>query len=85
MISPSGIITTIAGTGIAGFNGDGIAPTSANLKYPRGVAVSTDGGHNVVYIADTDNERIRSTIGNYNYSIYHYIFLRYAIKIIFST
>ena len=52
----SGIITTIAGTGAAGYNGDAIAATNAQLNYPLGVAV--DGaGH--VFIADRANRRVR--------------------------
>ncbi len=51
----SGIITTVAGTGTAGYNGDGLA-TTAQLYSPEGVAV--DGTANV-YIADTNNQRIR--------------------------
>jgi cysteine-rich repeat protein len=49
-------ITTVAGTGAAGFGGDGGPAISALLDHPRGVAV--DGlGH--LYIADTVNHRIR--------------------------
>lgn len=55
-ISTSGIISTIAGTGKAGFNGDGIAGTSAQLNSPHGVGVDAAGN---VYIADTSNYRIR--------------------------
>jgi sugar lactone lactonase YvrE len=51
----TGIITTIAGNGGAGYNGDGLA-TGATLSYPSGVAV--DGVGNV-YIGDTYNHRIR--------------------------
>ncbi len=51
-----GTITTIAGTGVAGFAGDGGAATSAQLALPSGIAV--DGAGNV-YIADTNNQRIR--------------------------
>jgi trimeric autotransporter adhesin len=50
------IISTIAGNGTAGYSGDGGAATSAELNYPLSVAV--DGSGNV-YIADTDNYRIR--------------------------
>lgn len=52
----TGVITTVAGTGDAGFNGDGIAATSAQLNEPYGVAV--DSGDNV-FIADRRNSRIR--------------------------
>ncbi|MDE1160665.1 MAG: Ig-like domain repeat protein [Acidobacteriaceae bacterium] len=52
----AGVITTIAGTGVAGFSGDGAAATAATLNLPSAVAVSSAG---VVYIADTDNQRVR--------------------------
>ncbi len=56
MVSPSGTITTFAGTGTAGFSGDGGPATSAELDYPYGVAVDNQ---NNVYIADYYNFRIR--------------------------
>ena len=52
----TGIITTIAGTGSSGYNGDGITATSAQLSGPQGVALD---GSGKVYIADTNNYRIR--------------------------
>jgi len=52
----SGIITTVAGNGNAAFAGDGGAATSASLNNPRGVTVDGDGN---LYIADTNNYRIR--------------------------
>jgi len=52
----TGFISTFAGTGAAGFSGDGAAATSAQLNFPRGVAV--DGAGNV-FIADTFNHRVR--------------------------
>lgn len=55
-INTSGIITTIAGTGTAGFSGDGGPATSAKLNRPFGIAV--DGSGNV-FIADSYNSRIR--------------------------
>ncbi len=55
-VSPAGIITTYAGTGAAGYNGDGIAATTAMLNMPTGIAVDDTGN---VYIADKDNYRIR--------------------------
>jgi len=56
----SGTITTIAGTGAAGFSGDGGAGTSAALDMPTAVAVDTAGN---LYIADTNNHRIRKISG----------------------
>ncbi|MCB4792555.1 MAG: carboxypeptidase regulatory-like domain-containing protein [Elusimicrobia bacterium] len=55
-VNASGIITTISGTGTAGFSGDGGSATSAQLASPRGVAVDISGN---VYIADSGNQRIR--------------------------
>ena len=52
----TGIITTVAGNGIAGFSGDGGPATNASLNDPRGVATDSAG---TVYIADTGNCRIR--------------------------
>ena len=56
----SGNITTIAGTGAAGFSGDGAAATLAMLNNPTAVAVDSLGN---VYIADTNNHRIREITG----------------------
>ena len=55
-VGTDGIITTIAGTGTRGFSGDGGPAAQARLDYPGGVAVDAKGA---VYIADTDNHRIR--------------------------
>ena len=49
-------MTTLAGTGAAAFNGDGIPATSAGLAYPEGLVV--DGSGNVL-IADNVNNRVR--------------------------
>lgn len=53
----SNIITTIAGTGTAGFNADNIAATSAHLNQPYSLAV--DPASSQLYIADTINCRVR--------------------------
>ena len=53
-VSSGGTITTIAGTGSAGFSGDGGPATSAQLTVPVGVAVDGQGN---VYIADTATPR----------------------------
>jgi sugar lactone lactonase YvrE len=52
----TGIITTIAGTGVAGFSGDGGPATSAQLNYPYGLALDSSGN---LYISDLSNSRIR--------------------------
>lgn len=55
-IDPSGIINTIAGTGIQGFSGDGGPATNADLFLPWSVATDDIGN---VYFTDRDNNRIR--------------------------
>ena len=55
-VNAQGTITTVAGTGLGGFNGDGIPATSARLANPVGVAVDSAGN---LIIADTLNHRIR--------------------------
>jgi sugar lactone lactonase YvrE len=60
-VDTNGIITTVAGTGSAGYSGDGGAATNANLSYPAGVAV--DGSGNL-FIADLGNSCIRKVDTN---------------------
>jgi len=55
-LDPSGVVTTVAGDGVAGYGGDGGPATSAHLQQPKGVWVGGDGS---VYIADFDNQRVR--------------------------
>lgn len=53
----NGTITTVAGTGTAGFSGDGRLATMAALNNPAAVAVSSSG---VLYISDSGNNRVRA-------------------------
>lgn len=55
-ITNNGIITTVAGTGVAGFSGDGGLATSAQLNFPISVAVDHLGN---LYVSDYSNNRIR--------------------------
>jgi sugar lactone lactonase YvrE len=55
-IDPQGRITHIAGTGAAGFGGDGGPATSALLDFPTGLALDARGR---LYIDDSFNNRIR--------------------------
>lgn len=55
-VSPSGVITTIAGTGVAGYAGDGGPAAQAQLNLPYGLAVDAAGN---LYIADLGNNRVR--------------------------
>src|SRR4029077_8417635 len=52
-------ITTIAGTGVAGYSGDGAQATAAQLNQPAGVAV--DGAGNI-YIADEAADVVRKIL-----------------------
>ena len=51
-----GVITTVAGTGIAGFSGDGGPAEQARLWSPFDVAVDESGN---LFISDRDNQRVR--------------------------
>jgi len=55
-VNAAGVISTIAGTGTAGYNGDNIAATTAELYNPEGIVVDTIGN---IYISDCLNNRIR--------------------------
>ena len=56
LVLPSGVVSTIAGNGVASFGGEGSEATSASLQFPLGVAVTAT---DAVVIADTNNNRIR--------------------------
>ena len=55
-VSSAGMITTIAGTGIGGYSGDGGPATAATLNFPAAVAVDSNGN---IFIADSGNAVIR--------------------------
>lgn len=55
-ISRSGMISTLAGTGTAGYYGDGALATAAQLNAPSGLALDSRG---TLYISDTQNHLIR--------------------------
>jgi sugar lactone lactonase YvrE len=55
-VDSSGVITTIAGTGVAGYSGDGGPATAATLYYPESPVIDASGN---IYLADTGNGRIR--------------------------
>ncbi|MFN0102495.1 MAG: IPT/TIG domain-containing protein [Bryobacteraceae bacterium] len=60
-VDPFGATVVIAGTGRAGFSGDGALATAAQLNAPQGAAVGPDGS---VYITDYSNDRIRKIAPN---------------------
>jgi len=53
----TGVICTVAGTGTAVYNGDGMAATETGLAGPSGLALASDG---TLFIADSFNGRIRA-------------------------
>ncbi len=55
-IDTAGIVTTIAGSNVSGYTGDGGTATAANLNRPSSVAIDTTGA---LYIADSWNHVIR--------------------------
>ena len=74
-VATTGVITTVVGTGVAGYSGDGQAATAADLNDPTGIAVDSSGD---IFIADTGNDVVREVSGgvintvagdgNYGYS-----------------
>ena len=57
----TGIISTIAGSSIYGYNGDNIPATTAAISYPRSLAVDSSGN---VYFDDEPNQRVREIVAN---------------------
>jgi len=59
-VDAAGKVHLLAGTGVAGFFGDGDLATSAQLEDPRAIAVDSRGN---AYIADNENHAIRMVVG----------------------
>ena len=57
----TGIISTYAGTGVAGYSGDGATAASAQLSAPTNIDLDSGGN---LYIADSGNNVIRKVFGN---------------------
>jgi len=53
----TGVVCTVAGTGAAAYNGDGVVATETGLAGPSGLALASDG---TLFIADSFNGRIRA-------------------------
>jgi sugar lactone lactonase YvrE len=56
VVNTSGVIHTFAGTGVAGYSGDGGPATSAEIYGPSGLAIDSSSN---IYIADRFNHRVR--------------------------
>lgn len=56
MVNTSGLISTVAGDGTAGYSGDSGPATSAEINSPYGVAVDSSGN---LYIAERSGNRVR--------------------------
>jgi hypothetical protein len=77
VVKATGIITTVVGTGVNGYNGDGLAATATQISYAEGLALDSSGD---LFFADGINNRIREVVngpgtvitvagnGNYGYS-----------------
>ena len=59
MIDSSGIVTTVAGTGIDSYSGNGGPAVLAELEEPSGVTVAPDGS---LYISDSGNHQVRRVV-----------------------
>lgn len=59
-------LSTVAGTGVPTFNGDGLAATNTAIHAPRAIFSDSTG---VLYIADVDNYRVRMIYSSIGYTI----------------
>lgn len=55
-VDTTGIITTIAGTGISGFSGDSGLAKNAEISFPYGISIDTN---DVIFFIDRNNSRVR--------------------------
>ena len=55
----TGLLSTLAGTGVAGFSGDGGPASKAQLRQPHCIAMGPDGR---LLICDVGNHRVRAVI-----------------------
>jgi sugar lactone lactonase YvrE len=55
-VTPDGAIHTVAGTGTAGFSGDGGPALAAEFRFPNGITLDSAGN---IYVADSGNSRVR--------------------------
>ncbi|MCF7939840.1 MAG: hypothetical protein K9L68_14705, partial [Spirochaetales bacterium] len=55
----NGYIYTLAGNDSQGYNGTGLPAVQADLNRPSGLAMADERGPRRIYVADTDNNRIR--------------------------
>ncbi|CAO5193000.1 eukaryotic-like serine/threonine-protein kinase [Frankia sp. AiPs1] len=60
-VNPAGVITTVVGTGTAGFGGDGGPATAAQINSTEKIAVGPDGS---LFLSDYENHRIRKVDPN---------------------
>ncbi len=60
-VGPDGIISAYAGTGVAGYNGEDMPATEAQLRNPWGVGTDLEGN---VYVAEPGNSRVRMVMPN---------------------
>lgn len=58
-VNAAGIISTVAGTGVAGFSGDGGPATAAQLNFPTDACLD---GSGALLISDTNNNRVRRVL-----------------------